>query len=292
MAVDFVAIDVEIASRDMASICQIGIAGYRDGALMAEWATYIDPETHFDPRNTAIHGIDSATVSGAPRLPDIASDFYACLDDQVVVSHTPFDRIAIEQAMDRYGLRLPNCRWIDTARVARRAWKRFSRKGYGLDNVCAYIGYRFDHHDALEDAKAAGQVMLSAIEYTGLDVAGWLEQVEQRTTPSSSRYPLVVKRAGNPEGTLFGEVVVFTGELSLSRREAADLAAAAGCQVAANVTKKTTLLVVGDQDVRRLAGHQKSTKHRKAETLAAKGQKIRILIESDFKALVASEESQ
>ena len=74
--------------------------------------------------------------------------------------------------------------------------------------------------------------------------------------------------------------------LSMPRREAAELAAAIGCQVASGITKETTILVVGDQDVKRLAGHQKSSKHRKAEKLALQGASIRILRESDFRKMV------
>jgi DNA polymerase III subunit epsilon len=74
--------------------------------------------------------------------------------------------------------------------------------------------------------------------------------------------------------------------LSIPRREAADLAAEIGCQVASGVNKDTTMLVVGDQDFNKLAGHQKSSKHRKAEKLALQGQSIRILKESDFKRMV------
>ena len=91
---------------------------------------------------------------------------------------------------------------------------------------------------------------------------------------------------GNPEGQLYGEVIVFTGALSITRREASQLAADAGCEVGASVKKTTTLLVVGDQDIQRLAGHKKSSKHRKAEQLIAEGQRIRILGESDFLRLV------
>ena len=49
------------------------------------------------------------------------------------------------------------------------------------------------------------------------------------------------------------------------------MAAAAGCDVAANVTRKTTMLVVGTQDRSKLKGYAKSTKHRKAETLIERG---------------------
>jgi DNA polymerase-3 subunit epsilon len=82
---------------------------------------------------------------------------------------------------------------------------------------------------------------------------------------------------------------VFTGALSLPRREAADLAAQAGCSVDGGVTKETTLLIVGDQDVRRLApGQVKSSKQVKAEQLIARGQPIRILRETDFQLLIAA----
>lgn len=81
---------------------------------------------------------------------------------------------------------------------------------------------------------------------------------------------------------MYGNVAVFTGALSIPRQEAATAAATAGCEVATSVTKHTTLLIVGDQDIRKLAGAGKSSKHRKAEELMAKGQSIRIIGESDF----------
>ena len=84
---------------------------------------------------------------------------------------------------------------------------------------------------------------------------------------------------------------MFTGALAIPRREAADVAAEAGCVVADGVTKATTLLVVGDQDIRVLAGQEKSAKHRKAESLIAKGQAIRILGESDFQLLIYNAET-
>ena len=52
------------------------------------------------------------------------------------------------------------------------------------------------------------------------------------------------------------------------------------------MTKKTTLLVVGDQDLSKLSGKDKSSKHIKAEELISEGQSIRILKESDFEELV------
>jgi DNA polymerase III subunit epsilon len=283
---NFVAIDVETANADMASICQIGLATFANGELKQEWKTYVDPEDYFDPINVDIHGIDEFTVKGAPNFLALFSTLSSHLTDAVVVCHTHFDRVAVHQAARRYGIMAPKCTWLDSARVARRAWAQFAWKGYGLHNVCSMLGYEFKHHDALEDAKAAAHILMAAHKETGLDVDDWIKRIGQPIDPTSSSSGSAIKRDGNREGTFFGEVLVFTGSLEIPRSEAANLAAAIGYQVAAGVTKKTTMLVVGDQDIAKLAGHEKSAKHRKAEDLIAMGTPIRILKESDFKELV------
>jgi len=283
---EFIAIDVETANADMASICQIGLARYENGVLAEEWKSYVDPEDYFDGINVSIHGIDEFVVKGAPTFPALADKLYSFLDTRVTVCHTHFDRVAMHQAADRYTIRPPDSIWLDSARVARRAWKEFAWKGYGLYNVCKALDSDFKHHDALEDAKAAAHILLAAINETGLDLTGWIRRVRQPIDPQACSSAAAIRREGNPEGALYGEVLVFTGALAMPRREAADLASAIGCQVASGVTKETTILVVGDQDIKRLAGHEKSSKHRKAERLAREGQSLRILRESDFRQMV------
>jgi DNA polymerase III subunit epsilon len=169
--------------------------------------------------------------------------------------------------------------------VARRAWPdKYAVRGYRLANVAADLGIKFQHHDAGEDARVAAEIVLRACETAGLDLDGWIIRVQSPISPENAA---PIRRDGNPDGPLHGEFLVFTGALELPRREAADLAAAAGCTVESGVTKKTTLLVVGDQDIQKLAGHDQSAKHRKAESLIAQGYPIRILQETDFKNLVA-----
>jgi len=282
---DFIAIDVETANADMASICQMGLVKYENGALSDEWKTYVDPEDYFDIFNVSIHGIDESIVEGAPKFPELADTLRSYLEGTVVVCHTHFDRVAMNQASQRYGISAIKCIWLDSARVARRTWEDCAWKGYGLYNVCQILGYDFKHHDALEDAKAAAHILLCASNKSGLDIDALLKRVRQPIDPTTSSSASAIKRDGNPEGAFYGEVVVFTGALEITRREAADMAASIGFQVASGVTKKTTFLVVGDQDIKKLAGHERSSKHRKAENLIKSGIPIRILKESDFKEL-------
>ncbi len=282
---EFIAIDVETANPDMASICQIGIAKFSNGELFEQWESLINPEDYFDGINIDIHGIDEDDVVDSPTFPEIFDKLNAYLKDNVSVCHTHFDRVSIGRACEKYGIPHIETTWLDSARVTRRSWEELAWSGYGLANVAEKIGYTFKHHNALEDAKAAGQILLAAIEKSGIDLSSWLKRVNQPIDPSTASANLH-KINGNPDGQLYGEVLVFTGALEIPRREAADMAAQIGCTVSTGVTKKTTILVVGDQDITKLEGHNKSSKHRKAEELIAKGQQIRILKESDFKKLV------
>jgi DNA polymerase-3 subunit epsilon len=208
------------------------------------------------------------------------------MQDKVVVCHSAFNRVALQQAAEANGLETASCRWLDTTRVVRRTWPRYLRSGYGLANLTREFGIPFKPNDAVEDARATGMILLRAMQESGLTLDDWLVRATQ---PVDGGTQSRITRTGDPEGPLAGEIIVFTGALSMPRRDAADAAAAAGCKVEAGVTKNTTLLVVGDQDVSHLApGRTKSSKHLKAEALIAKGQPIRILRESDFRQMAMS----
>jgi DNA polymerase III subunit epsilon len=286
--VNFVAIDVETANADLASVCQIGLVRFLNGQVAERWESLVNPEDYFDSMNVGIHGIDEAAIADAPTFPALSSFLSKQLVGTVVASHTPFDRVAIGALFAKYGVAPPEITWLDTARVVRRTWLDLSRRGYGLSNVAARLGIQFRHHNAVEDARAAGEILVRAIDESGLSLEEWLLRVEWPIQATQhGRMSEQITRDGNPEGPLYGEVAVFTGALSQPRREAADLAARAGCEVAASVTQATTLLIVGDQDVCKLAGHEKSSKQRKAEQLISKGHQIRLLRESDFRSLIA-----
>lgn len=279
---DFVAIDVETANADLASICQIGIVAFENGSVKESWQSLVNPEDYFHSINTSIHGIDQRAVKGAPTFPRIYESVRERLANGVVAAHTPFDRIALARVVEKYDLDQIDYAWIDTASVARRAWPELALRGYGLANVASRLGVSFVAHNAEEDARAAGEILVHAMKETGMGIAEWLVRVRKPINPSATR----IAMDGNPEGLLYGEIVVFTGALTIPRRLATQIAADAGCKVVSSVGASTTLLVVGDQDIRRLAGQEKSTKHRRAEQFIALGQEIRILGESDFRRLV------
>ena len=274
-ALSFNAVDVETANWDPSSICQIGIVQVRGGEICKEWETLINPECPFDPFNVDIHGIDESKVLESPTFVEAYNDLCTHLDVNLsAVSHMLFDRRAIQGAIEMHSLDALRLDWINSATVARWAWPdKYARKGYSLGNLAKDLGIEFDHHDALEDARTCAKIVLLACKEKGVDLS--IAKGKNKKIPP-------ISRKGDPSGHLTGEAVVFTGTLSVPRKVMTDYAANAGCDVATSVTKKTTILVLGIQDPKKIKGASKSSKHRKAEELIASGQDIRILIEDDF----------
>lgn len=136
---DFSVIDFETANADLASICQVGIAIFRDGQPIDLWSSLVNPEDEFDPMNISIHGIQPGDVADSPTWTKILPEVRQRIESGVAVSHTAFDRIAIGRACEKYNQPACECRWLDSARVVRRVWKEeFSRSGYGLGNMAEY----------------------------------------------------------------------------------------------------------------------------------------------------------
>jgi len=264
---NFIAIDVETANPDLASVCQIGVVVFRGGEPVERWCRLVKPTGEFHPYHTRLHGINAAAVEGMPVFAERYAELSPLMGGAVVASHGHFDRVAVGRASAWYGLEPPICRWVDTVRAARRAWPVLS--GHDLAAVSAHLGIDLRHHDAGSDALSSGLILTHAAAASGLAPGDYLEVLAANPPGSADQTGKPIALKGDPDVPLAGEVVVFTGSLSLSRKEAAVTAAAAGCDVAPNVTLATTLLVVGDRDLR--YGGERSNKHAKAETLAAKG---------------------
>lgn len=122
----FVSVDVETANEDLGSICQVGIVTFESGKIVDTWQSLVDPQDYFSPMNVSIHGISESDVRGALTFSEVFDEITQRFHEQIVVSHTSFDRAAISRAAERIGRPLSPCDWLDTARVVRRAWPEFA----------------------------------------------------------------------------------------------------------------------------------------------------------------------
>tara|TARA_R110000796_G_scaffold14517_1_gene47446 strand:- start:25486 stop:27072 length:1587 start_codon:yes stop_codon:yes gene_type:complete len=158
----FVALDVETANHDRASICQIGVACVRPDNSIETWVTYVDPQTsHWV--FTGLHGIDNKMVLGGPTFAEVLPVLEECIGRVEVYQHSGFDRSAIRAATSMLGRSEPEWVWQNSVTVARRAWPELKGNGgHGLASLKNHLGLSFNHHDAGEDARAAAEVVLHA----------------------------------------------------------------------------------------------------------------------------------
>ncbi len=318
----FVALDVETANSDYASICSIGAARFERGALVDEFYSLVDPQDYFAAVNVGAHGIDRDKVARAPRFAEVLPRLSAFVADSVVVHHTQFDRSAISQAAVRANLAPPSWRWLDSALVTRRTWPHRSRDGYGLAEVCRMIGYRVAHHDALADAKAAGHVILAAMRKTGATTIEAIVELErpppraparaaprtaraQRSKPAKRAKPIKpTERAEadvptapptptkprrtrkRPRRRLkrrrYDETVVFSCTSLVAPAALQIVARRAGLTVGPALSEATTLLIVADETIEHGAQGPARRDRLRADELIAAGHPIDVISESEF----------
>ena len=262
---EFVVIDVETACSRVSSICQIGIVGFRNGQIMFEYETLIDPRDDFSSYNTRIHGIAAEHVLGQPCFAEVHEIVSGHLTGRVTVAHSYFDKGALAAACRVHDREAVDTTWLDSVRVAKRAWPELPN--HKLNVVSRHLGIPLKHHDALSDARAAGLIVVKAIEHTGRSLAEWLAPpTRQRAAPA----PLPAA-----SGPLAGERVAILGQ-PRSGLLAHRIAAGGGRVVSAVGSTTTILAVIGDEPF----GYVRyDAQFRKAEQIQRSGGAIRIMSE-------------
>lgn len=298
---DFVAIDFETANGYRGSPCAVGLVRVRDGISVAERRWLMRPPKqvdYFDGYNTWIHGITAEMVATEPRWHDVLPKIVDFIGDDVVVAHNAgFDIGVIRYACAVDNIEWPAMRFLCTMVLARRA---LSLPSYRLPYVLESLGGLLtDHHEPLADARAVVQVVQGLAASKGVEslealagsvgvcigrMASGIYRGSVATGVGSGLVRPAVNPDADPDGYLYGRVVVFTGTLmSMTRRIAWDECARVGAIPELDTTTRTNVLVIGDINPAVLRpGSNVTGKTRRAFELQDKGQAIEVMTESDF----------
>jgi DNA polymerase-3 subunit epsilon len=155
----FVALDVEISSRNPLHVCAVGAVRLDDGAETASYSSLVATagRVHY----TDIHGLTAADLHDAPSWPEVWRRLLGLLPDidTVVAFRATFDRAALLTMCGRHGLRMPRLRFVCAAELAA------ARLGHtaGLAETMAALELAFPGrpHDPLADARAAAAIALA-----------------------------------------------------------------------------------------------------------------------------------
>ncbi|MCP9494373.1 MAG: exonuclease domain-containing protein [Pyrinomonadaceae bacterium MAG19_C2-C3] len=162
-ATDFVVVDVETtgARTPECRVTEVGAYRVREGRIVGEFATLINPEQAIPPFIQSLTGITDAMVARAPTFGQVAAEWLAFADRAVLVAHNaPFDVRFLNAEVGRV---FPNRRMINphlcTVSLARRLVPGLIN--YRLHTVAEHFSISItNRHRAAGDAHATAQIFL------------------------------------------------------------------------------------------------------------------------------------
>lgn len=283
---DFTAIDIETTGLSPEYDCIIELAAirYRNGQPSGQFQQLVNPEFKIDEFITELTGITNEMLSGAPKIDVVLPDFLSFIADDIIVGHNVNFDVNFLYDNCQYE-KLPPFKndFVDTMRIARRLHKDWPN--HRLDTMIdkLSIGSR-DLHRALNDTSLTAESYLVMIEDPSWDFS--------MKDATAFRAKDIVAKEGmvREDSPLYGKVCVFTGALeSFTRKEAMQIVADIGGICGDSVTKKTNILVLGNNDYCKAIKDGKSSKQKKAEQLILSGADLQIVPETVFLEMIASE---
>lgn len=304
MTTTYVAVDFETANSARASACQIGLVKFERGEVVDRFESLIKPHTSigtFEPYNVQIHGITKSQVSNSPEFSELWPEIASFVGDSALVAHNAgFDMSVLRGLFDLYGVDYPSIEYFCTFMLARNLLRL---PELNLKYVANDLGVPLtNHHDALADATAAGQIALALIQKFEVNdihelgklarirpgkfsLEGWRGSATKATGAGGADESLAemqVRLADDiiSDGTAAGLEFVITGTVpGLTRNQAHELIVLNGGTWGKTVTKKTDFLVNGD-------GVGETNKTRRVYELREKGIDIAVIDPEGFYAII------
>lgn len=311
---DFVALDFETANEQRASACEVSLVKVSGGKFSQVLTRLIKPHSsiNFSPRNVGIHGITPRDVADANEFDAVFTEIVSFLEDFPLVAHNAtFDISVLRRSAELYSLALPKIQFYCTRIISEKS-PHLNLYNYRLPNVCSSLDIPFEEkHRAETDAKACAEIVLKLNELhdaSGIqDLAasllirpGVLSDFEYqgvRRQKDSKKYPSSLGKGAAKDyldslneadmvidDDFEGKEIIFTGTLkSMERKEAQEKVIRAGATTGNNVTKKTSIVVVGSPyDSELSPGGTISGKLQKVIDLRSKGVDVRLITEAEF----------
>ncbi len=246
---EFVVIDVEnvqvkneiSGNFDDYFIYQIGVCRFVNNQVQEKWSQFINPECKDFVLYRKFKANFPDNIQNYPSFPVVIDELKQRIESKSLWSHGPTDRQKIGENIKRYDLNdLEPKGWHDSIKVVKKVWPRFEKKGHGLEKISEHLGITYDPHDAAEDARATGLVLIRAMQETGKTIQ---ELAELAGTKRPSRKQTAQQKTSST-GPLLNLRICFTGTpRSCQQKEIENLARQNGATVQQGVSSKTDFLV-------------------------------------------------
>jgi DNA polymerase III epsilon subunit family exonuclease len=145
-------------------ICEIGAVRLRGFEVEAEFQTLVDPGQAIDAAASALTGLRSEQLRGAPGPAEAVRSFLAFAGDSVLVAHNArFDLAFLDRETEQLTGSRIGAPVLDTVRLARTLLAG-RVAGFGLAQLAWFLGTaETPCHRALPDARATAELLLALI---------------------------------------------------------------------------------------------------------------------------------
>ena len=176
----FIAFDVETPNSANHRMSAIGIVVIESGKICSEFYSLVNPETHFDWFNVELTGITPEMAETAPTFPELWESLEPLLGSGILTAHNaPFDMSVLGKCLRDYGIFWrEEAEYVCTCQMGRRLLPGLPN--HRLNSISDYLGLELDHHHALSDSRACGQILLHYLR-SGADVSQFLRRYDLRT---------------------------------------------------------------------------------------------------------------
>lgn len=139
-------------------ITEIGIMKYRNGEVIDEFSTFVNPQKPIPMRVQEVTNITDDMVKDAPTIEEVLPKVMEFFGDSVLVAHNAdFDTGFIRYNCEKQGLTFTNT-YLDTLQLAKDLFPDFSK--YKLGIIADKLGIKVDvAHRALDDVDTTVKVM-------------------------------------------------------------------------------------------------------------------------------------
>lgn len=289
---DYIVLDIETTglNPEFAEIIEIAAVRYHLGHEVDALELLIQPSGELDEDITDLTGITPEMLADAPSWGSVFPQIVEFLGDYPIVAHNArFDSRFLRLAYTDMGLVLEN-KIIDTLKLSRAAFP--DMPNHKLATLKSELGIQAEvSHRAMPDVVTTAKLYRLCVDELlkrGISPTDKPKRSRKKSLSSKDVVPTVsVIDSSNP---LFGKTLVFTGTLSIERRDAMQIAVNCGAKVAGSVSGKTDFLIVGKQDPAIVGDDGLSGKEEKAYALNERGRgHVAFLSEQDFLQLAGQE---
>lgn len=163
---EFIVLDFETTGLDPTTdkIIEVSALKYKDGILIDEFHTLINPKIKIPHEITEINGITNAIVKNKPTIEEILPKLLDFIGELPIVAHNaPFDAKFLKyNVLRHYGEDNINNTFIDTLAIARKLFPNL--RNHKLETIKKHLKMDVDSHRAYDDTLVTAQIYLDYIK--------------------------------------------------------------------------------------------------------------------------------